>query len=250
MIPYPSPDTDYRRRMRDMFLGPVSMQGPREEFGGLARVRLSRWSIGLAAAAAAALLIVLLLPRPLPVWQVADATPGAMLQIDGTSMPARDLLGIPLAPGTRIRGHDEGDVILQVDNAILLLLTPGTEITVGAANPRLGRPRLTATLHHGMAFGTTASGFPSGGLRMLTPEAEVHVSGTTFAVECNPDTTCVCVLTGTVGVRSLDGDSIGEVPRGAQMFVSRDLSLTRVEPLPSDRYDMLAEFHSRADGLQ
>jgi hypothetical protein len=33
------------------------------------------------------------------------------------------------------------------------------------------------------------------------------------------------------------------------MFVSRDISLTRVEPLPPERYDMLAEFHSRADRL-
>ena len=61
-------------------------------------------------------------------------------------------------------------------------------------------------LADGEVFGTTG-GNPLGfTLRVATPEAEVTLTGTTFAVFRTPDATCFCLWNGSVDIRTAAGD--------------------------------------------
>src|SRR5439155_21429600 len=68
---------------------------------------------------------------------------------------------------------------------------------------------------------TTGCHFRGARLDIVTPSANVEISGTTVAVICEPEGTCVCVLEGRVQVGEKGGKGVA-VEQGRRRFIYND----------------------------
>jgi ferric-dicitrate binding protein FerR (iron transport regulator) len=98
--------------------------------------------------------------------------------------------------------HFEGPVPIELASSgqVLLELVPGTDLTLPAPPGRWWARSAHIALRSGEIRVSTGEKFHGARLQVTTSEAEVHVTGTTFAVICFPEGTCVCVCEGTVAV--------------------------------------------------
>ncbi len=243
-LPPLRPGTAYRERVRRQFTGSV----PFEVVGASAPPRraLRRWWPPLAAAALLAVALAALTARPgaAPVWRVLDVSGARVITIDGAGRPAGGTGGLLLASGSRVTGSSEGDLTVGIPGGLSLVLGPGAEVRLGVKRGVFRPPVLTAEVLAGTAWGTTGDRFPPGGLDIVTAEADAHVSGTTFAIMCEPTNTCVCVLEGKVRVIVPSG-GIETVPAERRLYVSRTENRTALEPLPADERAKLESVRAR-----
>jgi len=99
-------------------------------------------------------------------------------------------------------------------------LSPGTELTLPSPPGRWFGRHARASVDRGLVRVTTGKNFDGARLAITTPEATVHVTGTTLAVIAEAAGTCVCVLEGTAHVRPHRG-TMTRVHPGRQCEVSR-----------------------------
>ena len=88
----------------------------------------------------------------------------------------------------------------------------------------------------------TGPDFSRGVLRFDAPDAAIEVRGTTLAVICEPDATCLCVLDGTAAMIDREG-RVESVAPGTRRTVYRDGRAPLVEairPMEQMKLDMLA----------
>lgn len=240
-VPAPKPDPAYRERTRKMFLGETQFETKR--FDRAITARAWAWSGGALAAAAAIAVLLFSLPGP-TAWQVLDTASAGTVTVNGVEIPVSQLAGVDLHPGTRIRGSSEGEVRLVVPDAVSFVLGPNTEVTVGSSKGFLGSPALTAVVHEGTTWGTTGPDFPSSGFEIETAQADIRITGTTFAVLSDSDTTCVCVLSGTVEVTARSTGNSVLVPPEQQLFVPTGDQPARLEAITSSQRERLTEIGS------
>ena len=218
-IPIPLPDPAYRERNRKLFTGRIPYgQDSIRSFEPAPRGPL--W-LGIGVAAAAAVLLIFMFTTPIPVWEVVKTETSGTIVIDGTELDVLDL-PVEITSATELETGKNGGLMVRIDQAVNLFLTENTAVRLGVDRSLLGKPVLTAMVHHGTAIGTTGPNFPSAGLRIETNHAQVLITGTTFSVLSNADTTCVCVLMGTVQVECKTTGKIQMVPSEYQLFVSRE----------------------------
>jgi ferric-dicitrate binding protein FerR (iron transport regulator) len=228
-------DPAYRARARAAFLSPPAARP--------ARRRFPLWGgIGIAAAAALALF---LLATAAPSWRVAGVQGSGTVTVDGEAFPAASLAGRKLPRGASVDVGPGVELTVAAD-ALSFVVGEGSRLTLETRGIP-GRRSLAAVLDHGNTWGTTGPGFA--GLAVLTPEAQVQVTGTTFAVMASPDTTCVCVLEGTVEVvaRSAPGEPVA-VPGGDRCFLFAAPVPPRLDELTAPQAARLREIRQRRSG--
>jgi ferric-dicitrate binding protein FerR (iron transport regulator) len=237
----PIPDPAYRERNRKRFTGRIPYEEAADRRLEPARSRGWLWGgAGLAAAATAAAAWFTAGPAA-PVWEVWDVPEDGTVLINGEAVSAGKAAGMSLPPRARVRGGDRGRIRLGIPRMVSMELAPGTEVTLGSTRRLLRRPRLHAQVREGTAWGVTGPDFPGRDLRLDTDQARIHVRGTTFAVVSGGDTTCVCVLNGTVEVKCKITGVHLRVHPVEQLLLDASGPERRLSPLSPAQRDMLAD---------
>ncbi len=181
-----------------------------------------RWVIGLAAAASVTIVAAAL--NEAPQWTALPTAGSGSLIVNGVSLPVQNSAELTrrLRPGSRILLRSTQDLDLVSSGLLAMQLSPGTELTLPSPPGRWFGRQARASVDRGRVRVTTGKHFDGAHLAIRTPEATVHVTGTTLAVIAEAAGTCVCVLEGTAHVRPHRGrmtrvhpGSQYEVPRGA-----------------------------------
>ena len=184
------------------------------------RTHRVRWVAAMAAAAS--ITITALALNQAPRWVVLPSAGSGTLLVNGVPHPIEDAAGLTrrLRPGARVLLQSTHDLDLVSSGLLAMQLTPGTEAVLpsppGRWFGRVGR----ASVSRGHLRLTTGRRFDGSRLMITTPDATVHVTGTTLAVIAESTGTCVCVLEGTAHVRPHRG-SMTNVTPGTRCEVAR-----------------------------
>ena len=182
------------------------------------RREMTRWAV--AAAAAAALVVSALVANQGPAWRVVSRHGGGLASVDGREVALSDGASLDrvIRAGVLLAMPADGDLVLQAGDQMMLAVDPGSVVTLpGTAGRWFGR-RLAGRVDVGVMRVSTGASFHGAALALRTPEAQVQVTGTTFAVICEPAGTCVCVLEGVVRVGPL-GAAMADIPGGMRGYV-------------------------------
>ena len=120
--------------------------------------------------------------------------------VDGHAVPLSDAAAMEAAlrPGARVRLPDDAQLEVAAGRSMAIQMTGGTDAVVPAVPGRWFGRSVRGTMAAGEWRITTGADFPGSRLEVVTPAAHVEVSGTTLAVICQPQGTCVCVYEGHV----------------------------------------------------
>jgi hypothetical protein len=185
------------------------------------RVRRAVW-YAVPAALAATLIAVSLLNRA-PALTVSSASGEGVAVIGGIPVPMNhvDELERMVRPGVRIRIPDGTALEVEAKGVLAIQVTPGTDVVLPRAPGRWFGRVTHAEVTTGELRITTGNRFHGARLAIETPEARVEVRGTTLAVICEPQGTCVCVFEGAVRVGEKDGP-MTDVTEGNRRYVFHD----------------------------
>ncbi|MEZ6006012.1 MAG: hypothetical protein R3F33_17755 [Planctomycetota bacterium] len=244
----PEPSAELRAAVRAAFLGaPVArvQAGARTKPRSTPPARRPRWGLYSLLAVAALLLVWFAGPwrsasDPGPVWSRV-AGDGTLLDganrsvvVDSTS----DALS-----GARVLTAGAGGLRIAFGDRFQVELTEGSALDVSAVGTTPGQFELAMVGEQGGYVLQTGPGFRKGQdrLSLRTPEGEVTVRGTVFAVDRYADTpdsaggTCVCCLHGMVEVHDQRGGS-WNTGAGRSVFVFSDGSEAAERPVPEPHH--------------
>jgi len=166
------------------------------------RPRLRPVGLTLVAAAAVWALVSLRWGADAPDWALVASEGQGTVWVDEVAYDARQLPRAELRSGAHLRTDSGIGLELVRAEVFAIELSPGSDLTL----PRVEEDgSYSASVRSGMATWVTGSSFPGHELRIETPDAEVQVHGTTFAVLADDEKTCVSVFEGVVGLRTIDG---------------------------------------------
>ena len=228
-LPRHVPRATFREEMRQAFLadaGAVTGDAP-ATLPSPARSRSGVWIPVVAAAALLALAVWG--ARPAAVW---TAQPAAGLYVDGEPLTAEGLL----PPGALVENRGTTPARLTIPGDLVCELSPGT-VAQFEGRRHLAAGPYRFTVQDGMVLGATDEGFPGHRLEVAPREGLTTITGTTFGVLTGADSTCVCVLEGSVRLLAR-GLEARMVDPGASWIVYRD-GRERGEPLREDQIAML-----------
>jgi hypothetical protein len=213
------PDPKFLARLSREFAG-GAIPAPRRP---AALPRAARaWLGGGALAAAVALIAAVVLTRP-PAWRLVGVEGDGIAILDGRPVPLAhtEELASRLRPGLRIRVPEGATLEIASAGTMDVRMLSGADFTVPRL-PSLGwSKRTSCELRGGELRITTGRRFRGTRMAIETPEAAIEVTGTTLAVICDPEGTCVCVLEGRVRVGPKGGD-MASVAHGMRRFVFND----------------------------
>ena len=245
----PTADPDFRARLADDFASGALASAPRSA----AALRLpwharemTRWAVG--AAAAAALIVAGLMLNRGPAYRIISQHGDGIASVDGHGVMLNDLAGLErtIHPGSRIALPADADLVLEAGHTMMVALERGSVVTLPGTPGRWFGRRVAGRVDTGILRVTTGPGFHGAALALRTPEAQLQVTGTTFAVICEPAGTCVCVLEGTVRVGPI-GAAMMEIPGGLRGYVyANGTPMARATMRPDERV-MLGELRERRD---
>lgn len=236
-LPRPAPDPEFHARLRREFAGGV-ITSP------ISRVP-ARWRA--AAVAAAAIVAVILLARAAallnrgPDWVVAGASGSGVVILDGREITVSDL-GHELAPRRRLEVKGELQLDLHLPGALVLQIPAGGDVTLPAPGRWFDRT-LRGEIRAGEARWVTGPRFRGSHLVLIAPDATIEVTGTTFAIICEPGATCLCVLDGSATMVTADGRAERVAP-GTRRTVYRNGKpplLEEIRPMERMKLGMLAD---------
>ncbi len=244
--PVPAASASAREAARTAFLEgkqtTIHRPGPNREAGrGAApthNVRARFLGIGGLAAAAAVAGLFWFGNHPVDEWRVVQVAEAGAAMIDGEA--AR--IGDAFLTGT-VEAGGESMVHCQLGDRIRVVLAPGSEARLPAGPGRWLGGQRSLFVDEGEIFASSGERRLGFDLIVRTPEARVHIVGTTFAVRRNEAGTCICLWEGAVDVEPSDGGATVEVPRGQRLQVYADGRPPKVESLTPDEETMLAAMH-------
>ncbi len=188
---------EFRERLRHAFVhGTLSGPAP-------------RWTRPRAVSAVmipAAVVVVALLAwlgRP-PEWKLVALHGHGEVVVDG-HVYAATAVAAKLAPGARVQLRGNVELELQGAGNLALQLIPGTEVTLPGLPGRWFPRRVIASVWGGEVRIVTGPRFRGAVLRIVTPEADIEVTGTTLAVIRDSTSTCVCTFAGSVQMAPIGG---------------------------------------------
>jgi len=247
-------DPVFRARTRDAFvtgaLGAPGRAGARlHGVSGRRAVAGSAWRWAAFPAAAAALFLIVGLINRGPGWRISASRGAGIAVIDGRPVPMNHTEDLArwIRPGARIRVPEASELELVSPRQIAMELTPGTDATVPQTPGRWYGRRVSAEVLAGEVRLMTGPRFDGARLSITTPAARVEVTGTTLAVICDPEGTCVCVLEGKVGVGGRDGP-METVKQGRRRFMFNDGRAEAAEIRPTELVQ-LGELRERKRAL-
>ncbi|HTR97306.1 MAG TPA: hypothetical protein VMH61_05345 [Candidatus Acidoferrales bacterium] len=236
-------DPGFRTRLRREFahgaVGPVrpAARAPVELHPAHAVLRLG-WIVTGAAAAVALVAIGIALLNPGPAWRVVSASGSGSVRVGDRELPLADpaALSAAMIPGAVVRVP--GDASLEIASArtIAIAMQGGTEATLPRVPGRWFDRQVRGSIRAGEWRITTGPDFPGAQLAIETPSAHVEVTGTTLAVLCLPEGTCVCVYEGHVRVGH-GADDLVVVDGGRRRLVYNDRAQPPLDDamLPQER---------------
>lgn len=197
-----------------------------------------------------ALAIGLVLADRGPRWEVIGASGVGIAIVDGRPIPMNhvDDLRARIHPGARVRLPNDASLELLSRGQLGLHLEPEADIVVPGVPGRWFARAVTGEVRSGVVRITSLEQFRGARLTILSPEAQVQVTGTTLSVIREPQGTCVCVLEGTVQVGPRDG-AMTEVPRGERRFVFNDGRPPESAKMRDAEVAPLGEFHEKCAGM-
>lgn len=221
-LPVVDADAAYRERLKhDFVTGRIGSRRALTLAAPWYR-RALRWAV-VAPAALATLAATAWIADRGPGWTVMATRGEAIATVDGApvALTSHEDLAGRLRRGARLAVPAGAELELASAGGLVVQVTGGTELTLPGTPGRWLRRRVSGAVHRGEIRITTGPAFTGARLRVATPEAAVEVTGTTFAVICEPAGTCVCVYEGTVRVGPRGGRMDG-VPHGRRRFVFSD----------------------------
>ncbi len=210
-LPAVPADPAFRARLQREFssgtiVSPASGEATQQSRSALALLlaswvrRLGRpWVGSLAGIGVAALVAISLLARVDrgPGWQVIGSMGQGQVLLDGEAIdPSGTTSAIPA--GTTISTLGDVTLDLVCDGFAVMQLAPGTEISVPGVPRRFLARQVEMRVTRGEVRFSTGPRFVGRRLTIHSAAGRVSVLGTTFAVLCDEDSTCVCVLDGVV----------------------------------------------------
>jgi hypothetical protein len=218
----PAADDSFRARLREQFVGGRFEAAPAR----VVRLRwherpMTRWTLAAAAAALAAISALAL--NQGPAWRIASLHGTGVAYVDErpVTLGGHDDLGQFARPGAHVILPPDADLELRAGTELWMQVAAGSEVVIPTVPGRWFARRVHGEVRAGEVRLTTGDSFHGASLAMTTPEAHVNVTGTTLAVICEPQGTCVCVLEGAVRVGARP-DSMAMVPQGMRAYVFAD----------------------------
>jgi len=217
----PSAEPLFREQLKRDFVSGSFGQRPRAVAIAPHRpARFLAWAAGLSAAAAVAIVLAAL-NQP-PRWTALPSGGSGNLVVNGLSIPVRETAELTrrIRPGSRIRLENTEDLNLISSGLLAMQLSPGTEMVLPPPPGRWFARGPQGNVSGGLLRVTTGKRFHGARLAITTPDATIHVTGTTLAVIAEPTGTCVCVLEGTAHVSPHKGGMTRVTP-GSSCEVAR-----------------------------
>lgn len=238
---HPAPDPSFHARLRHEFAGG-------EIAIPIARMT-ARWRAATVAAAGVAAMLLLaaaavLLNRS-PDWVVVGASGSGTVMLDGREVAVPGL-GHRVAAGRRLEMRGDRQLDLHLPGFVVLQIPPGGEVTLPSPGRWFDRS-LRGEIRGGEVRCVTGPRLPGSRLVFIGPDATIEVSGTTFAIICEPGATCLCVLEGSATMITADGGAERVAP-GTRRTVYRSGApplLEEIRPGERMKLGMLAD-QSRA----
>jgi len=232
-----------RERLRADFvagtLGEAEGDASAAGAGGAAPAKVVPMRRGLIGLAIAASLLALFFVWPRgPQWSVMGVAGEGTVIVNGTRYASANAVAdLPktLPPGTKLRVEGETMLDIATPGVIAIQMAPGSEMEVPGRGRMPGGATYTGKVAQGEVRFVTGENFPGSRLELDAPAAHVVVTGTTFAVITDADTTCVCVLDGEV--QMVAGDGAREaVKGGTRRTLYRETGQAHLEEiLPMER---------------
>jgi len=234
-LPRPEADAAFRARLQREFVSGGIASPAREGAGARRPVRAETgrgpsrpwtgWAAPLTWAAAAVIVVasVIGLNRGAR-WQVSGVRGTGIAIVDRRPIPLEhlDQLSLALHAGAGVEVPVGADVELALPGELMMEATSGTKLVLpGAPGHWFGRRTAGRIMSEGELRITTGPSFHGARLELETPEARIQVTGTTLAVICEPQGTCVCVLEGKVQVGPRTG-AMAEVTGGRRRYLFKD----------------------------
>ena len=245
----PVPRASFRARLRDEFT-----RGTLEPAAPAVVLRLpwhrratTRW--GAAAIAAAAAFLVVVSVNRAPAWKLGSVRGSGIVVVDGAPVPTThsEDLARRMKPGAFVQLPPEVQIELVSHGTLAVQLTGGTHASVPSLPGRWFSRHAAGEVREGEIRVTTGADFHGAALAIDTPEARVQVTGTTFAVICEPAGTCVCVMEGKlmVGAR---GGAMSPVMGGYRRYVFADGRPEESADMRPTEHDPLGDLRARMAG--
>jgi hypothetical protein len=205
-----------------------------------------RWGLAPLAAAAAVLLVSAL--NRGPEWKVSGELGGeGVAVVDGRPIPLSSGhlgdLARAIRPGARVQMPDGVSLDLVSPGLLAVRLMDGADMTVPSPPGRWFGRRVNAEVQKGELRISTGAAFHGAVLHIATLSAELEVRGTTLAVICEPEGTCVCVEEGVVMVGEKEGPMV-PVPHGMRRYIYNDDRAPVLAPMRPQEHEALPKFEA------
>jgi len=186
---------------------------PSEPYEGLRRPSWGPIAASVLVAAAAIVLIWMRFGADSISFEVLDPVAGAEIRIDGTTYALGDGVRVSRAlRGSREIHTLDQPLFVRVADLMTLELGPQSQVEILELSGSAGAIRF-ATRTGSLSL-ATGPGFAGSRLSVRTPDAEIAVIGTAFAVHVLDPGTCICCTDGEVSVSSPSGNAASvRVPR-------------------------------------
>lgn len=252
----PAPDPDFRERLRVQFmngtLAPAAGAGTAWPVAAPSRrpwlARPVSWVV--AAAAAAFVVVIGLRLNAGPAWQLDSVAGDGIATVDGRPIPLGHTaeLAAALTPGARVRIPAGGQIAIRSPGVLAVQMTPETDATVPPVPGRWFGRAVAAEITSGEWRIMTGPRFHGAAFAIATPAAHVEITGTTIAVICEPEGTCVCVYEGRARVGRDRSDMVG-VAAGHRRYVYNDATRApAMDVIRPTEAAALPEFRARMKG--
>lgn len=216
------------------------------------RPPLSGWTIaaGVVVIAASALAIFALRGSDARRWTpVEGRIPRSPLSVDGRAVLPRDLATALLSdtvPHTIATGTEP--LWVQLGASVICEMAPDSEVEFGALAPS-DRPLLLVA-RKGTLRVRTGEEFQGSTMNVRTPEFELVVTGTSFAIDIDEEGTCVCCLQGRVVLKAPEAfDESWAVDSGRMCRIYDDNRAPKWDEVSHKHGPALERFHELADEL-
>jgi ferric-dicitrate binding protein FerR (iron transport regulator) len=212
----PAPGADFRLRLRSDFAagaiapgakdaGAAAHEPPEPKILVLSSSRgvwSSRWRWVAGAAAAALAVVALVATNAPPRWRVVSAYGEGDATINGNAVPMNDpaKLADALVSGATIQVPAGATLQIAIPGVMAIAMNEGSDAIVPRAPGRWFGRDVSTEIRSGEWHITTGAAFRGARFSIDTPSAHVELTGTTLAVICEPNGTCVCVFEGQVHV--------------------------------------------------